>query len=225
MKRHIFAELAESKGIWVFKQDDSATNYRKNGHAATLGDPGRNNRYRTPKRILATLKARGTKPSILLPSILAHGPEHVGRYYFEYVAVSILGLSFANFSKGFTPYENEAHHLIPQAQFLALFGEREAAMLKRVDYNVHNGRNLIFLPGTLKGCDFHNLPYHLGSHPTYDTHVANDARQLSNELKELSDDACTEEVLINIKERLMSLQEKYWKLLANAGARTVNDSV
>ncbi|RJS21937.1 hypothetical protein DRW03_16560 [Corallococcus sp. H22C18031201] len=224
MRRHIFAERAESKGIWVFKQDDSATNYRKNGHTATLGDVGRRLRYRTPKRILATLKARQTKPSILLPRIPAHGPEHVARYYFDYVAVSV-GISLANFSKGYTPYENEAHHLIPQAQFLALFGEREAAMLKRVDYNVHNGRNLIFLPGTLKGCAFHNLPYHQGSHPSYDTHVANDARQLSNELKDLSDEACTEAVLINIKERLMALQEKYWKLLSNAGANAVNDSV
>lgn len=225
---HIFAELPENKGIWVYDKDNSATDYRTNGHKATLGDLGRNNRYKTPRRILATLKQKESKRTHSCLKPVSYGsPEHVERYYFEFVAVYILGglngQSIPNFSKGWAPYKNQAHHLIPQAKFLALFPPREAAMLKRVDYNVHNGRNLIFLPERSKDCSFHNLPYHSGSHKEYDDQVQLDADELSQKLRELGDKACDDEAVSNIKERLMALQEDYWTMLAKAGPVAVRD--
>ncbi|MDY7230923.1 AHH domain-containing protein [Hyalangium rubrum] len=220
-KRHIFAELPENKGIWVYKQDDSQTDYRKNGHKATLGEPGRCTRYRTPKRILSTLKQKGRNVHTCLEPITKHSPQHIERYYFDYVALYIrgklLGQAIPNFLKGGSPYANEAHHLIPQAKYLALFAPREAAMLKRVDYNVHNGRNIIFLPKHKGDCGFHNLPYHSGPHEQYSTRVESSAHELSQKLRELADEACAEEELLNIKKLLMALQEEFWTLLSNAG--------
>jgi hypothetical protein len=221
---HIFAELPENKGIWVFKQDDSETDYRKNGHTATLGDPGRCNRYRTPRRILATLKSnnggKGTDPSPSLAPIGKLSPAHVERYFFEFVAVYVkgkrLGQVIPNFSRGGTPYGNQAHHLIPQTKFLALFPPREEAMLKRVDYNVHNGRNIMFLPAHNTDCSYHNLPFHSGSHTDYDVQVETDAKELSQQLRRLPD-PCKEETLKDIKAKLIGLQEKYWNALSNAG--------
>ncbi|MFL5354795.1 AHH domain-containing protein [Archangium sp.] len=224
---HIFAELPENKGKWVHDKDDSSTDYRRNGHKATLADPSRCNRYKTPKRIEATLRQKRWKPSRWMQSVSQFSPQHLERYYFDFIASYIYGKragqAISNFARGGAPYANEAHHLIPQAKFLALFPEREEQMLKRVDYNVHNGRNIIFLPEHSPDCGFHNLPYHSGSHDAYDNQVQLDAKELSQKLKDLGDNACDDEVVLNIKDRLMALQEDYWAMLAKAGAVAVRD--
>lgn len=232
-KGHIFKELPENRGIWVFKQDDSETDYRKNGHAATLADGGRCNRYKTPVSIQAALKAgnkgQGTNPSKGLAPVGRHGPEHIERYYFEFVAQYIQGKRtgqvIPNFSRSGTPYANQAHHLIPQAQYLGLFGEREQEMLKRVDYNVHNGRNIIFLPAHAPDTRFHNLPCHMGPHPKYDQQVRADAKRLSKDLKKLSTDACDESKVAEIKRELYELQEEYWTKLSSEQPIKINDII
>ncbi|RKG95069.1 hypothetical protein D7V97_37880 [Corallococcus sp. CA053C] len=230
---HIFKALPENNGIWVFKQDDSETDYRKNGHAAILADGGHCNRYKTPVRIRAALKAgnsgQGTNPSTSLAPIGKLSPEHIERYYFEFAAAYIQGKRtgqvIPNFSRSGTPYANQAHHLIPQAQYLGLFGDREREMLKRVDYNVHNGRNIIFLPAHAPDTRFHNLPYHMGSHPKYDKQVKADAKKLSKDLKKLSKAACDEPKVAAIKRELYELQEDYWTMLANEQPIKVNDVI
>jgi hypothetical protein len=224
---HIFADLPENKGIWVYDKDKSETDYRKNGHQATIADLSRGNRYKTPKRIKETLRGRGWAPSKYMKPVSLLSPEHIERYYFEFVACYIsgkrAGQAIANFARGGAPYANQAHHLIPQAKFLALFPTREEQMLKRVDYNVHNGRNIIFLPAHSPDCSYHNLPYHSGSHEAYDLQVEADATELSRKLRELGTEACDDEVLLAIKDRLMALQEDYWNTLAQAGPVAVRD--
>jgi hypothetical protein len=228
-EQHPIAGVPENKGIWTYELGNSETDYRKNGHTATMTDPGRGYRYKTPKRILATLKAKnhgeGANTAKWLAPVAKLSPEHVERYYFDFVAVGIgkrLGQVIPNFSRGGTPYGNQAHHLIPQTRFLSLFPSREEAMLKRVDYNVHNGRNIIFLPAHSTSCGYHNLPYHSGAHKDYDDQVEVDAAALSQDLRRLSD-PCKEETLKDIKRKLMNLQEKYWKCLSNAGPIAVRD--
>lgn len=213
-KVHVFATLAENKGIWFTQSDEKATEYRSNGYNELLGNRARRNRYRRPRSILTALKnankGRGTQPSSSLPAIAQYSEAHVLRYYFEFVGVD------TNFLHAKSPYENQAHHLIPQNTYTSLFGQRERDMLKRVDYDVHNGKNIIFLPVQVDDTAFHELPHHNGEHDAYDWEVVDDAKELGQDLRELGDEACDDKALQDIKQQLMDLQEKYWNLLANA---------
>lgn len=110
--------------------------YRDNGRAELKANAGRRQRvYDNDAKILEYLRFYGVEPRD--KGVLRHSPAHAALYHFE------------QFITGQKPYTNVAHHLLPCDVFNPneVFTEAELEILKRVDYDVNNGRNIIFLPG------------------------------------------------------------------------------
>lgn len=110
--------------------------YRDNGRTELKANAGRRQRvYDNDATILEYLKLYDVDPRD--KGVPKHSPGHAALYHFEY------------FVSGQKPYSNVAHHLLPCDVFTPgeVFTDEELEILKRVDYDVNNGKNIIFLPG------------------------------------------------------------------------------
>jgi len=137
--------------------------------------------------------------------------EHVARYYFDHGE---------NFKNGSTPYLNEGHHLIPHTSSFETFTDKQMEILKKIDYNVNNGNNIIFLPKLVGDCAFHNLPYHSGSHGQYTDQVKADFKEIKDSLNKVKADPCEViEPLQSIKDYFYKIQDDYWKLIVKSGKK------
>lgn len=114
----------------------NSNTYRDNGRSELKANAGRRARvYDNDAKILEYLKLYDVAPRD--KGVPKHSLAHAARYHFEH------------FITGQRPYSNIAHHLLPCEVFIPneVFTDEESEILKRVDYDVNNGKNIIFLPG------------------------------------------------------------------------------
>lgn len=110
--------------------------YPGNGRAELKANAGRRERvYDNDVKIIEYLAFYHVDPRD--KGVPKHSPAHAALYHFEH------------FITGQKPYSNIAHHLLPCDVFTPgeVFTEEELEILKRVPYDVNNGKNIIFLPG------------------------------------------------------------------------------
>ncbi|QSQ22276.1 AHH domain-containing protein [Pyxidicoccus parkwayensis] len=113
-----------------------SADYRDNGRAELAANAGKRARvYDNDAKILEYLQHYDVSPRSR--GVPKHGPAHAALYH------------FACFTTGQEPYSNIAHHLVPCEVFIPeeVFTEDELEIVKRVPYDVNNGKNIIFLPG------------------------------------------------------------------------------
>jgi len=208
-KQHTFTTEGEYPGVFYIQPG-----YRVNAYNV-ISSSGKKSIYTKPKSIMGELKRLGTTPSP--NNVEAGGLQHAARYFFSHQP---------NFQHGTTPYDNQAHHMIPTNIFLKLFDEEEQQILKQVGYDINNGHNLIYLPVKDNDCAFHQLPCHNGSHGKYDDEVKKKADDLSQKLQEYIDDTPCEkkdEIPKDVVDKLMSIQDDLWNFLKSAGPGEVRD--
>ncbi len=194
--------------------------YRENGYRTIKGNGGKKRRYANLELIQAVLRDRGTKPvprndGLGRPIEPASVP-HARRYTFT---------SGKNFKIGGSPYANEAHHLLPVEAFGdKYFTAEHKEVLERMKYDVNNGKNIIFLPESIDGCAFHDLPQHNGSHPDYTALVDSDMQGVRNEIDTVlaQDPEHKNYSVKDMRQKFMDLQNDYWGHLAGCGQIPVN---
>jgi len=194
-----------------------SSGYRSNGYD-TISKSSKGDVYGDLTRIQSVLRARGTTPAP--PPVPPASSEHAARYVFTHGD---------NFKTGYAPYSNEGHHMLPCEVFTDKYlTSKQILLVRKVDYDINNGDNIIFLPESEGDCDFHNLPSHCGSHPNYANLVSTDMQQARDSLqKEIDSDPNHEnwKPPSDIPGMLKGFQDDYWSLLTTCGPMRINDVV
>ena len=165
---------------------------------------GKSDVYNKKTAIKNTLRKRGTQPRTSAYAALS--TQHVQSYVYSYQR---------NYKIGQAPYSNQAHHMIPCEALKAgeVFTDAEHSILRKVDYDVNNGDNLIFLPSRDPDRSFTLvLPYHFGPHGSYTGDVKQAMQKLKNKLsKYVKEKKCEkQDPPGDIKKDILSLQEDFW---------------
>lgn len=116
--------------------------YRQAGLTFLAGDGARRTRvYDNDAKIIAGLEFIGRSPK---RKGMTRKQQAEGYHLDQFAA--------DNF---FTPYKNMGHHLLPCESFQdpKLFPEDPLSILRAVDYDINEGRNIIFLPGYSDGLE------------------------------------------------------------------------
>jgi hypothetical protein len=202
-----------------------SSDYRQAGQAELTGNMGRRVPvYDNNAKILAYLRHYNVAPrSAAVPR---HGAAHAALYHFE------------RFTSGLEPYPNAAHHLLPCELFTPgeVFTEEELEILRRVAYDVNNGKNIIFLPRfsnaeealmltleerreqVLRYCNVHRLPGHLDCHKDYTALVKKDCARLKQLLRSQLGKVCADwKPPESIPQELLRLQDRYWGYIVAFG--------
>jgi hypothetical protein len=202
-----------------------SSDYRETGHAELTGNAGRRGPvYDNDAKILAYLRHYDVSPrSAAVPK---HGAAHAALYHFEH------------FTSGQQPYPNAAHHLVPCEVFSPgeVFTEDELEIFRRVEYDVNNGKNIIFLPSfsnavevysltievrreqALRYCNVHRLPAHLGCHKDYTAQIKKDCANLKREVRSQLGKMCADwKPPESIPRILHDLQDQYWDYVVTFG--------
>lgn len=202
---------SDGKDVGVIHRE---RDYRQRGHTHVLGTPGHRKVYDDTGRIQRELRARGTRPRER--GVTAASEQHALAYTFAGKP--------DNFKLGFVPYHNQAHHLLPCEAFAKLTA-KQRKLMKKVEYNVNDGPNIIFLPSLARDSAFHGLPYHSGSHPQYTKLVKQDMVKVRDALdREIEKDPKHENWSppADLPRKLRALEDDSWRHLTNCGAIRVN---
>ncbi|MFP2926518.1 AHH domain-containing protein [Pyxidicoccus sp. 3LG] len=205
----------------LYRKDD----YRKNGVSHISGNEGKRDRvYDNNDKIKAYLKNNGIGTRI--EGATAGDDQHSAGYHFKHFSAGDAG----------KPYPNQGHHILPCELFSrrsdeggkqgGAFGTEELRVFYRLDYNVNNGNNVIFLPASLNHCSVHQLPYHVGSHPTYTAQVSKDVEQINAQLKKSLEKPCEDWTPPeSIPEEVKVYEDKYWGFIVVFGENEAGASI
>ncbi|MFY0570808.1 AHH domain-containing protein [Archangium lansingense] len=83
------------------------------------------------------------------------------------------------------PYRWEAHHILPQNLFYTFLDQDHIELILASTYDINDGRNIIFLPTSPSRIYWkpHQLPNHVGPHPSYDKRVERSFTTLKSRLQ------------------------------------------
>ena len=195
------------------------SDYRKNGIRDISGNGGKLSRvYNNNDKVKAYLKNNAIGTNV---EGATQGDDlHASGYHFHH-------FSAANAGK---PYPNQGHHILPCELFSrrseeggkqgGVFGTEELRVFYRLEYDVNNGNNVIFLPAFDTHCDVHQLPYHVGSHPTYTANVSQDMEQINSLLKKSLEKPCEDWTPPeSIPGELRKNEDEYWNWIVLFGER------
>jgi A nuclease family of the HNH/ENDO VII superfamily with conserved AHH len=209
-------KLAPEKEKAVLARDRE---YRSNGYRKIKGNSGKKGIYGKLGEIGQALLDLRVKPSILLPPVKQGSAAHARRYTFG---------RLPNFRVGWSPYANQAHHLLPE-ELLGLgyiFNDKQHYLLRQIAYDINNGDNIIFLPEAMSRRLIHRLPSHNGSHPSYTRRLKASMRQVKDSLNAaISKDKKHEnwDPPTDVKQMLLNAQDDFWSYVSNAGPVKIGD--
>lgn len=156
--------------------------------------------------------------------------QRVPTYTFDYTHPG----SGQNFSVGFRPYPNEAHHVIPVEVFydkkwttphlhIVKSASPDPDAKPAKGYNINNEDNIIYLPqceGQLHYMYYHNLPDHSRSHNKFNTRVVGEC----DPIYDLADQALAEkdcdkkkDLRKQIYDKLKQIEQKNFDHLKGLG--------
>jgi hypothetical protein len=195
--------------------------HRVNGHSHISGNSGKRAVYDSLMTIRRGLRMHKPKP--IKPKDKTVEPwsnQHAEGYTFKHFKA--VGAK--------TPYRNQAQHMIPVEFFSAKsLGADELTIMRKVDYDINNGENIIFLPEHASKVIIHRLPNHCGSHPVYNQVVKTEATRLRQRLQKAinKDKPHTEwDPPQDIPAELKSLQKSLWNLtvrMVGVGMSNINE--
>ncbi|MBT8339117.1 MAG: AHH domain-containing protein [Desulfatitalea sp.] len=96
--------------------------------------------------------------------------------------------SHLNYKKGFWPFINQAHHILPCTSLKNEFGISELKWLMKCKYNINAGLNIIILPTEIKPALLMNMLRHPGGHARYNTAVKEIVKKIRGQFGRGEDD-------------------------------------
>ncbi len=195
-----------------------STNYRKQTIDGIKAKAKRLNVYNSDKKLQATLRFVSPQDHEGFEEVSSGDITHRARYKFDQFKVSPAS----------DPYPNHAHHIIPARGFITKFNYEQRKILFRVEYDVNNANNLIFLPSLISCCKYHLLPWHetKDGHSNYNSEVRESATTIEKRLNEIIEEEkeCTENDNLpkDLPQKLVDLENKLWNILVNAGMSSIN---
>ncbi len=205
----------DNKARWGRSSD-----YRKKAMEGIKAKTDRKNRYDSIALLSKTLSNVNPKPEVSATGqqtkIQSGSAAHCARY------------KLACFISGSTPYPNHAHHMIPANAFINRFTSDQQNILRKIEYDVNNGNNLIFLPSNYESMRYHLLPWHQTDdfHEPYSDEVKNSAKEIENKINKVLDKAepCTEQSPPDdLVEEMVIYENKLWNLIVNLGPKSINE--
>jgi hypothetical protein len=132
--------------------------------------------------------------------------------------VAILGKTKACVGSNL-PYPWQAHHLLPTNVFYKNLTTKEIQIILRSDYDINDGRNLIFLPEKPIDTLVHKLPVHASQHVSYDRKVVSNMGDLKNVLAQVAKKEIEhKDAAAKVEEQLHKLETKMFKYTRGIGA-------
>lgn len=114
------------------------------------------------------------------------------------------------------PYKWQAHHILPGEVFKTgeVFEYAERQVLKRTDYNINRGENIIMLPGSGANMfvSVHSLLQHPTNHVQYTAQVKDSLSTINDELKKIvKKEKKHDKVKSNFLGLLSKLENAFWQ--------------
>lgn len=202
----------EYKAVWGRSGD-----YRKKTMQGIKAKSERKDIYDNEDVLKATLSSIKPKTDANGNAIIAGSKAHIARYTLD------------KFTGGSSPYPNHAHHMIPANAFINQFTTEQREILLKIDYDVNNGNNLIFLPSTLQATRYHFLPWHQTDdyHRKYSKEVKDAATSIEDKINKVLDKQkpCEdgEDPPKDITEDLVKYENDLWNLIVGMGPKSINE--
>jgi hypothetical protein len=118
------------------------------------------------------------------------------------------------------PYPWQAHHLLPANVFHKNLTMEQIKIILRSDYDINDGRNIIFLPEQPIDTPAHSLPYHASGHPAYDkkvTSLMSDLKKILTEVEKKNMDHKL--AAAKVEEELHKLETTMFKYTRSLGKK------
>ena len=193
----------------------SHSKYRKSAITGIKAKANRKNVYDNMKNLEKNLKSIEWGTNLAYP---AGSTQHCNNYKLDKFKADNAG----------SPYPNQAHHIIPANDFINFFDSDQQEILRKIDYDVNNQNNLIFLPANdNKYKKIHMLPWHNapGGHKKYSKQVKSSAQKIKNAVNEEIDkqEKCKAiEISDKITKELVAYENKLWEEIVKLGPSTIN---
>lgn len=118
------------------------------------------------------------------------------------------------------PYPWQAHHLLPTNVFYKNLTLEQIKIILATEYDINDGRNIIFLPEELVDTVVHKLPVHASQHTKYDDKVKNEMKQLKSTLDDVvKNKRKHEEAAAAVEKILHSMERKMFVYTQSLGSK------
>ncbi|OZG70968.1 hypothetical protein BTA51_22950 [Hahella sp. CCB-MM4] len=121
------------------------------------------------------------------------------------------------------PYHWEAHHVLPMSCFLDYFSAEELQIILLSDYDINDGRNIIFLPVASEDTAVHDLPYHPSNHLKYNKEVKSEFKKIKDKIKELKDEQKPHEAIAaSVEDQLHLIETDMFEYVKDFGTERLD---
>lgn len=116
------------------------------------------------------------------------------------------------------PYSWEAHHVLPMSGFIDFFTQEELTIIRVSDYDINDGRNIIFLPLEPADTAVHTLPYHCSDHVKYTKKVKGEFKKIRKAInEEKSNNQPHDAIATRVEQELRGMETKLFKYIKDFG--------
>ncbi|MFY0564523.1 AHH domain-containing protein [Archangium lansingense] len=145
------------------------------------------------------------------------------RYYRRKTAVLFLSTKKGkrvDFIGACLPYPWQAHHLLPSNVFYKNLDLSQVKIILRTDYDINDGRNIIFLPNKPLDTSIHALPYHSSGHTKYDKVVKSKMKTLKSVLDQIKNEEIEhKDAAKSVEEELHNLETEMFQYTHGLGRK------
>jgi hypothetical protein len=121
------------------------------------------------------------------------------------------------------PYTWQAHHVLPWNCFISVFTQIDIAVIRRSDYDINSGENIIFLPEYSDDTKHHKLPFHSSNHGKYNQSVISQFKGLKRAInKKRKNKEPHEAIAIAIEKELHNLENVFFRKVKNYGEKRLD---
>lgn len=118
------------------------------------------------------------------------------------------------------PYPWQAHHLLPTNVFYKNLTLKQIQIILRSDYDINDGRNLVFLPEHPVDTLAHKLPFHASQHTSYDRKVVSHMGEFKSILEQVAKKEIEhKDAAAKVEEQLHKLETKMFKYTRSLGSK------
>ncbi len=116
----------------------------------------------------------------------------------------------------YLPYKWQAHHILPMNCFTEICSEELIKIIRRSNYDINCGSNIIFLPENEDDTYYHTLPKHASDHIDYNEKVIGQLEELNDKIDEIKEDKKPHEsIAFAIEKELYELEKVNFRYIVS----------